>query len=110
MDDLLSQTVTLIGTEPAGQDPFHNPIPGKEIRTEQPGCSVQPAATNETTDHRDQVTADATLYGPPDMTVTALTAVEIDGERYEVIGQPARWPGIAGSLAHTVVQLRKVTG
>ena len=78
-------------------------------RIDIPGCSVQPSGSSEDgEDQRTFVTSRVTIYGPISWPAGPVDAVEIDGRRYEIEGQPQRWPH--PRIGHVVVNAREVSG
>ncbi|MFB7798937.1 hypothetical protein [Isoptericola sp. NPDC056134] len=77
--------------------------PGAELSI--PGWSVQPGASPEVLQNRQNVTVRWTAYGPAGADVLATDAIRYDGTLYAVDGEPARWPSPTGGLAHTVLLL-----
>lgn len=70
-----------------------------------PGCSVQPGASTEDLMGRTNVIVRHTVYAPPGTVINAHAAVEYDGTRYAVDGQPARWPSPTGAVSNVVLLL-----
>lgn len=75
-------------------------------------CSVQPGspASSEALTARQGVTVKWTVYAPPRLTIDAHDAVEYEGVRYSVDGDPAHWPSPTGLLDNTVISLIKFEG
>lgn len=75
------------------------------------GCSVQPGAGARDTEHEDAVTADYTVYLPPDAVVDRRARVELpttDGQ-FILQGEPQPW--IFGmSTDHVRIRLRRRNG
>lgn len=70
-----------------------------------PGWSVQPGASTEVLQNRDNVSIRWTAYGPPGADVKPTDAIRHDGRLYDVDGEPQRWPSPTGGLSHTVLLL-----
>lgn len=84
-----------------------------------PNCAFAPRTTAggrdtaELTDRSGMVTADAELYAPHGVDVTAQDVIRLaDGTDWEVIGAPERWesPFPGAWKAGTVIPLRRRTG
>jgi len=73
--------------------------------TDMPGWSVQPGASPEVLQNRQNVTVRWTAYGPADADVRATDGIRYQGRLYSVDGEPADWPSPTGALAHTVLLL-----
>lgn len=71
-------------------------------------CSVQPGATEEDLQNREGVLIQWTVYAPAGADVRATDAVDFQGVRYAVDGEPKRW--MTGILDHTVIALRRWEG
>lgn len=72
-----------------------------------------PGGSAELTSGGDTVTTQPTLYDVDrDLAVTAIDVFVVDGTRYEVDGQPQKYPAnpFDGAMHGQVVQLRQVTG
>lgn len=67
--------------------------------------------SNEFTDRRDTVIADAELYVPYGADVKSTDVIELEsGAQWEVAGSPEPWQGITGWRSGTVVPMRRMTG
>lgn len=80
---------------------YDNPMSVKEVR----GCSVQYGASAEDLAGRTQLTVRYTVLAPPGAPITEHSAVEYEGTRYSVEGQPARWKSPTGAVSHVSVLL-----
>lgn len=67
------------------------------------GCLVAPGGTVEDNTNRSGVLIQWTVYAPGAPDVVASDAIEYEGTRYAVDGEPARW-------GNTVVALRRWEG
>lgn len=80
-------------------------------RTEVSGCSVQPGSGDRDFEHADGVTADYTVYLPPDAVVPRRARVELpttDGQ-FIILGEPQPW--IYGmSTDHVRIRLKRRDG
>lgn len=87
-------------------DPDGNPVLGPgAVPITLVGVTLRPLSASENnelgqgTDTRYQLYARAAPLGP-------WAAVDWDGQRYDVLGEPARWDGAPG-LAHVTAVLRR---
>ena len=69
------------------------------------GCSVQPGAATEDLAGRTQQTVRFTVYAPPGTHASALAAVDWEGQRYAVDGQPLAHRSPTGATSHVVLLL-----
>ncbi|MCT1607159.1 hypothetical protein M3B43_07430 [Nesterenkonia massiliensis] len=76
------------------------------------GCSVQPGAGARDMEHGDGVTADYTVYLPPEALVPARARVELPEQasgQFLIQGEPERW--IFGATTdHIRIRLRRRDG
>lgn len=109
-------TVTILRPGPPTEDVYGNDVPGTPTEICVPGCAVSPrdstgAGTNEITDARDTVIVGLTLYAPAGTDIRATDQVRVNGELYEVDGQPGRFRSpFTSSAGPVVVALELVTG
>lgn len=107
---LFTETAYLLQAGPSTEDDkYGNPIPGKERRTPR-AAYWEPRESGEATVAQNQVTSGLwlALEGHPDL--DAIDAVEIDGKRYTVEGEPGRVPGGFTVSGYTKVAVKRVTG
>lgn len=104
------QTVTLITRTVSGQDSYGNDV-YTETTTDVTGA-FDPGTSAEAVQGQDLLTVQPTVYLPADVDVpSAVDAVEIAGQRYEVDGSPNVYQSpFTGWRPGTVVRLRRVTG
>lgn len=108
------QTATLITRTVTGKDGDGNDVYGETTSTVQgafaPGGSAEyPQGAGSS--GGDQVVTQPTLYLPGGTVLGAVDAVEINGTRYEVDGDPLVWTSpFTGRQAGVQVPLKKVTG
>lgn len=103
---LLTQTATVIRRDSIGQvDEYGNPLPGPEARTDYP-ARLEQVNTREVLVDRETVTSEWRLFLPPEAVISAQDLVEVDGERFEVMGRPARESSPRGT--HHVEALLRV--
>lgn len=105
---LLSQEATVVTRPISGRDPYNNPAPGPEARATYP-ARLEQTGTSERTVDRNTVVSTFRLFLPPEAVVDALDRVEVDGESYEVVGEPNRLTTPRG-LHHLELELRLVRG
>lgn len=74
-------------------------------RTEVPGCSVQPAPSDEFTIDRDTFITRWQVFAPPSIDVSTEDRIEYDGQTYDIDGDVLRWH--QGPLSHVVLNLRR---
>jgi hypothetical protein len=103
------ETVTLIRRVVASTDPYGNDTTTETSATVD-GCSVQPADSTEVLASADRITTRMRLYAPAGTDLTAVDAVEHNGTRYEVDGEPMVWASLTGTGHHVEAYLRKWTG
>jgi hypothetical protein len=104
------QTVTLISRTVSGQDGYGNDVYA-ETSTDVSPCIVQPAGSVETIQWTDEVSTDLTVFLPFGTDIEAIDAVEINGIRYEVQGEPSNWTSpFTGRNSPEQIRVSKVTG
>ena len=69
------------------------------------GCSVQPGATSEVQEGRQNVTVRWTLIAPPGTVIGAHDAVDWEGVRYQADGGGQAWRSPTGSVSNVVAAL-----
>lgn len=104
-------TRTASGTSPDGNDTF---VTGS---TDYEGCPVWPSNSNaylsssENTDARDLVTDGVSVLLPYDADVSAIDYAVIYGEKWELVGNPARYKNpFTGWEAGKLIGLKRWTG
>jgi hypothetical protein len=85
----LSETITVI--HPLQRDEWGEAVPGTGAEIAVDDCLFAPGATREMEVNANQVQADGTVFGPPEMDVGAHDRVRIRGEEYAVAGKPRVW-------------------
>ncbi|WP_300345497.1 hypothetical protein [Nesterenkonia sp.] len=81
-------------------------------RRQVPGCSVQPGAGARDMEHGDGVTADFTVYLPPDADVPPRARIELPEQtsgQFTIQGEPERWV-FGFSTDHIRIRLRRRDG
>jgi len=103
--------VTVVrSTAAGGYDDNGDPVSGTETSTTLDGCLVAPRYdTGETHDRgRSGVIVGLTVYAPVDADILRTDQIEVDGERYDVEGEPGRWVG--SRVGGLEVALRRAAG
>lgn len=73
--------------------------------TQVTGCSVQTPTTSMEMDGRLATTLAGTVYLPPGTDVQAGDAIEYNGHRFLVVGEPMAWESPTGALDHVQVRI-----
>jgi hypothetical protein len=100
------ETVTIV--RPSWVDERGKQIPDYENPAETvtlANCSVQPGATSEVLEGRQNSTIRFSLYAPPGTVIGAQDAVIYDGVRYAVDGAGQSWKSPTGAVSHVVAAL-----
>ena len=104
---LATQTVVVV--EPTLVDDRGTLVPDwtqePASRTQVEGCAVQPLAGSEDVDGRQHTTARWKVWLPPCAPVTAFSALECAGVRYQVDGPPLFWGDPFENLSHVTVEV-----
>lgn len=91
----MNATVVRVRTTPDTTDQYGDPVPGTTVRTPIEGAVVAPLLTSgegEThTIGRNGVVVGYTLYTPEGVDIRRTDQVEINGDLYDVEGQPGQW-------------------
>lgn len=96
---------TLSGQDERGNDTY------SESSFSVSGCSVQPAASAESTDFADQLTTSITVFAPWGTNVGYLDAIVVNGLTYEVDGVPDVWQSpFSGNTAPVRIDATLVEG
>lgn len=75
------------------------------------GCSVQPASTSLNEDGRILGIMDGlTVYVPPGADVQAGDRIFVDGDGYEINGEPRIWKSATGRVSHIQLNLKRYSG
>lgn len=80
---------------------YENPVDTRLVKR----CNVQPGAATEDLQARTHVTIRRTVFAPPRTLVDEYCAVEVDGKRYAIDGEPGRWKSPTGAVSHVVIAL-----
>jgi hypothetical protein len=104
------QTVTVVSRTVAGQDSYGNDT-YTETKTDITPCVVQSSGSTETTQFTDQVSDSLTVFLPYGTSVQAIYALEWNGIRYEVQGNPSQWQSpFSGHTSPIQVTAIRITG
>lgn len=98
-------TVLRAGSKPADYGSGTELDWGNTTSTDVPGCSVQPAPSDDFTIDRDTFTTRWLAYLPNGTDVEATDRVLWQGDTYDIDGGVLRWE--FGALSHVVVNLRR---
>jgi hypothetical protein len=82
---------TIIVIHPLQRDEWGDPVPGTGTEVEVQDCLFAPGATREIEVNQNTVLADATIFAPSDIAVSATDRVRVRGEEYTVAGKPRVW-------------------
>lgn len=74
------------------------------------GCSWQPGAAQSDDNNRIGVQAQGQLFMPAGAQIDPLEHVRINGDDFEIVGEPERWEIGTGSVDHVVVHLNRWEG
>ena len=108
------ETVTVLAAQLV-EDEYGNTVESWDTPTTVatvPGVGVEPRPVSETfNDDRNAVTSGYTLYLPAGVAVTAQHRVEVRGEVWPVLGDPAEWRNpFTGWQPGMVVQVGRTDG
>lgn len=74
-------------------------------------CSVQPAGTSLTLDGRVLAVSDGlTVYAPYGSDIKAGDHIVVDGETYEISGEPRSWKSPTGNRSNMQLNLQRWSG
>lgn len=103
------KAITLVTRAVTGRDVYGNDVYG-ETTTTVVGAFA-PGGSSEQVQGQDTVTTQPTAYLPSGTDPTAIDALEVDGQRYEVDGDPQSWQSpYTGWAPGVAVRLQRVTG
>lgn len=95
----------LAGSDIYGNDRY------TDVDADVDAIAFAPGGSTEVTQGRDTITVQPTLYLPADAVIDGLSAVTVDGVRYDVDGRPNRWQSpFTGWAPGVEVRLKAVTG
>jgi len=104
------QTVTVISRTVSGQDAYGNDT-YSETSTAITPCVVQSSGSTETIEFTDQVSDELTVFLPYGTDVKAIYAIQWDGNKYEVQGNPSQWQSpFSGHTSPIQIRATRITG
>lgn len=104
------QTVVLVRRAVTGRDAHGNDV-YTVTRETVSQCLVQPTLfSKEFISAEDRTVNRLQLFAPPNVNLKSIDAVEFNGERYEISGEPLPWPDWTGGVHHIEAILEKVAG
>ncbi len=104
---LLINTAVVTRLTPDGFDDYGNTVVEWDEVHEALPCRLDDQGGSETTLNQDSIDRRATLFVEASAELTALDRVEVDGETWEVTGQPVARRNTVG-VHHLEVPLRRV--
>jgi hypothetical protein len=106
-----SQTITLIQRVlSATKDQYGNDV-YTDVQSDVPFCVVAPAISTEDIQWTEHVSTDITVFVPAGTVVGPLDAFLINGNKYEVHGDPNQYQSpFSGHYGPTQIRASKVTG
>lgn len=103
------QTVTLIRRTPTGPDDYGNTA-YREDATVITGALVQPTlVAREELGQADITVTRWKIWVQPTVDLASVDAIDVDGERFEVEGDPMHWPDFHGGIHHIEAYLKKIS-
>lgn len=105
-------TVTVIRSTPGGTDQYGDPKTSTIERIPIQGCAVAPRFSSDMTDRgRDGVVIGKTVYPPAGADIRATDRLELEGDLYEIDGEPIEWRNpISGDAPGGEIALRRARG
>jgi hypothetical protein len=104
------ETVTVLRPEWAADHGALVPDWDDVDETDLAGCSLQPAAGGEDTDHRDTSDRLGDLFAPGAPDIRATDRIQHGDTVYEVVGVPEVWPASGTALGHVHAKIRRWEG
>lgn len=106
------KTVFLLRSIPGGVDQYGDPLPSTDLRLPIYGVAVAPRASDDIDSRsRAGVIVGFTLYMDYDEDIRFSDRFEIDGEVFEVEGEPGRWENpYTGSRVGQEVAVKRAEG
>jgi hypothetical protein len=88
---------------------------GNDVYNETPvtvtNCVFAPAGSSENLTFADQVSSFDTIFMPADTIVSTLDAIDWNGNRYEVAGEPSAWTSpFSGRVSPIRISVSRITG
>jgi|SRR5215472_5634051 len=104
------QTVTVVKRTVSGQDSLGNDT-YTETTFDVTPCVVQSSGSVETVQFTDQVSDDITVFLPYGTDLQAIYAIQWNGLRYEVQGNPQMWQSpFSGHTSPIQIRATRITG
>lgn len=108
--NLMTETLTIRtkGAPTGGYDDYGNPVYGAPVDVAS-ACWYEPRGSSEDTAAKDQQIDGYWVYLPLTAPLTASDTVVLDGNEYQVVGEPGRQPGgfiVPGFLKAAVERVR----
>lgn len=111
LPSFMNRTVTVV--RPGARQQRGTTVPDwehPESKTVVRGCNVQTPTTGEELDGRTATTLGGTVYLPPGTDVRAGDAIDYNGRRFHVVGEPMVWESPTGALDHVQVRISEWEG
>lgn len=104
--------IVRVRSTPGGVDEYGDPIEGTVTRQVLDGAFTAPRESDEITNRgRAGVIVGLTLFAPYSTDLRHTDQVEVDGELFEIEGEPGRWRNpMTGREAGIQVALRRAQG
>lgn len=105
-----NRTVTVV--RPGAKQQRGTTVPdwSHATETQVDGCTVQTPTTGQELDGRTATTLSGTVYLPPRTDVRAGDAIDYNGHRFLVVGEPMVWESPTGALDHVQVRIAEWEG
>jgi hypothetical protein len=82
-----------------------------ETRVKVYNCVFVPAGSSESLAFQDQVATTDTIFMPAGTNVTALDAIEYNGDTYEINGEPSAWTSpFSGRVSPIRINVSRISG
>lgn len=110
LPSFMNRTVTVV--RPGARQQRGATVPDWSRATEivVAGCNVQTPTTGEELDGRTATTLGGTVYLPAGTDVRAGDAIDYNGHRFHVVGEPMVWESPTGALDHVQVRIAEWEG
>jgi len=107
IDRLLTKPIALVWRTPSGdEDEWGSPVLTEVIT--QTKCYVRQRRTTDASEEGTVLSEHWEVFLPADTPIQAWDAVELDGERYEVIGAPDHeWNARLGEVNHITIAIAR---
>lgn len=110
LPSFMNRTVTIV--RPAAKAQRGTTVPDWDSATEHSvsGCNVQTPTTGMELDGRTATNLGGTVYMPYGTDVRAGDAIDYNGHRFMVVGEPMVWESPTGNLDHVQVRITEWEG